>query len=306
MSSSWQQSREQPFVSVIVPVYNDAERLKKCLEALEAQTYPSDAYEVIAVDNNSDEGIEKVVQDCPHASSEFEEKQGSYAARNRGIQRAQGSVFAFTDADCIPEKDWIEKGVRRLQAEGSAVGVVGGDIKVTFQYPDYPKPAEILDAMTGFAQKDVCTKRNFSATANLFTFRRVVKDVGAFNGRLKSAGDKEFGQRVAAHGYKVVYEPKALVCHPARKDPRALFEKRLRLAKGQYNLRVERQGTYSPLDLLHEFVNHLRPMKGMVPRILADPRFVSPSDRVVGILIYVIMELIFPVEKIRLWVNEKK
>jgi glycosyltransferase involved in cell wall biosynthesis len=297
-----QQTSEIPFVSVIVPVYNDAERLRTCLESLEVQTYPADAYEVIAVDNNSDEGIEGVVEGYPHAIPEFERKQGSYAARNRGLQCAQGDVFAFTDADCIPEQSWLEKGVRRLQAERDSTGIVGGEIEVTFRNTDAPGPSEILDAMTGFAQQDVCTERNFSATANLFTFRHVVGKVGAFNSRLKSAGDKEFGQRVADHGYRVVYEPEAVVLHPARYTPKALFKKRLRLAKGQYNLRVER-GTYPLYDLLRDTINHLRPMKGMVPRILKDSRFSSTTDRAQAIVIYLIMELIFPVEKIRLWFN---
>lgn len=306
MPTTDHQASEVPFVSVIVPVYNDAERLRTCLEALEAQTYPSDAYEVIAVDNNSDEGIEGIVEDYPNAVSEFERKQGSYAARNRGLQRAQGEVLAFTDADCRPAENWIAEGVRRLQTEENTVGIVGGEIKVTFKDPDAPQPSEILDAMTGFAQEDVCTKRNFSATANLFTVRRVIEDVGTFNSRLKSAGDKEFGQRVAAHGYNIVYEPSALVYHPARKTPRALFEKRLRLAKGQYDLREERQGAYSLLDLLRESVNHLRPMKGMIPRILANSRFASNSGKIIGVIIYLAMELIFPAEKIRLWLSRQK
>ena len=50
-----------PFVSVIIPVYNDPERLKTCLQALEEQTYPKSAYEVIVVDNGSDESIEPLV-----------------------------------------------------------------------------------------------------------------------------------------------------------------------------------------------------------------------------------------------------
>lgn len=50
-----------PFVSVIIPVYNDPIRLKICLQVLEKQTYPENAYEVIAVDNGSDESIEPIV-----------------------------------------------------------------------------------------------------------------------------------------------------------------------------------------------------------------------------------------------------
>jgi len=50
-----------PFVSVIIPVYNDSIRLRTCLQALEEQTYPQSSYEVIVVDNGSDESIEPIV-----------------------------------------------------------------------------------------------------------------------------------------------------------------------------------------------------------------------------------------------------
>jgi glycosyltransferase involved in cell wall biosynthesis len=49
------------FVSVIIPVYNDPVRLKTCLQVLAEQTYPNEAYEVIVVDNGSDESIEPIV-----------------------------------------------------------------------------------------------------------------------------------------------------------------------------------------------------------------------------------------------------
>jgi cellulose synthase/poly-beta-1,6-N-acetylglucosamine synthase-like glycosyltransferase len=303
MSASDQKSSEVPFVSVIVPVYNDAVRLQTCLKALENQRYPVDSYEVIVVDNNSDESIDKVIDAFPHAVSVFEGKQSSYAARNRGVDAARGNILAFTDADCIPKERWLQTGVQRLLFEGKSAGIVGGEIEVTFEDPEAPQPAEILDAMTGFAQEAVCTKRDFSATANLFTSRRIIENIGNFNDNLKSAGDKEFGRRVANHGYQVVYEPAAIVCHPARQTPKALFRKRHRLAKGQYDLRVQ-QGKYPLPELLRDAVDHLRPMKGMIPRILSDSRFTSPMDRARGLLIYLVMELIFPFEKIRLWVQE--
>ncbi|MEO1520488.1 MAG: glycosyltransferase family A protein, partial [Cyanobacteria bacterium J06633_2] len=47
-----------PFVSVIIPVFNDSARLFRCLKALEKQTYPSDRHEIIVIDNGSDEDIQ--------------------------------------------------------------------------------------------------------------------------------------------------------------------------------------------------------------------------------------------------------
>ena len=100
--------RAIPFVSVVIPVYNDSVRLKTCLQALEAQTYPKEVYEVIVVDNGSDESIEPVVAEFPQARASYETHPGSYAARNKGVSISRGEVLAFTDLDDILAPDWIE------------------------------------------------------------------------------------------------------------------------------------------------------------------------------------------------------
>ncbi len=56
-----------PFVSVIIPVYNDLDRLTSCLEALERQTYGKNLYEVLVIDNGSDHAIETIVNPFAHA-----------------------------------------------------------------------------------------------------------------------------------------------------------------------------------------------------------------------------------------------
>src|ERR1041384_5139232 len=94
------------FVSVIVPVWNDAERLGHCLHALEKQTYPAESYEVIVVDNGSTDSVACLVAAYGRARLVSEQRPGSYAARNTGLNLARGQVIAFTDADCLPAPDW--------------------------------------------------------------------------------------------------------------------------------------------------------------------------------------------------------
>ncbi len=105
-----------PFVSVIVPVYNHAEHLKLCLGALDNQTYPKNCYEVIVIDNGSDdlENIKQIVNQYTQTTFTSESKPGSYAARNQGLSIVKGEIIAFTDADCIPNNNWLEKGVENL------------------------------------------------------------------------------------------------------------------------------------------------------------------------------------------------
>jgi glycosyltransferase involved in cell wall biosynthesis len=99
---------DEPFVSVIIPVYNDVERLVLCLEALGKQTYARDRFEVVVVDNGSTSTIRPVVEAFPYCVAAFEAQPGSYAARNRGIAVSRGEIVCFTDADCVPSEGWIE------------------------------------------------------------------------------------------------------------------------------------------------------------------------------------------------------
>ena len=123
-------------VSAVVPVYNDAKRIRHALEALLDQSYPSESLEIIVVNNRSTDETQKVV-------GEFERRNGgkvtlvheseiqtSYAARNRGIGAARGEILAFTDSDCVPTRDWVSAGVSALAGDGASCG--GGRIEFTF------------------------------------------------------------------------------------------------------------------------------------------------------------------------------
>jgi len=90
----------QPSVSVIIPVYNDTERLLRCLEALEAQTYPRNRFEVIVVDNGSDVPVADTLN--RHAGCAIlvtEPRPGGFVARNAGIERASGEILAYINCD---------------------------------------------------------------------------------------------------------------------------------------------------------------------------------------------------------------
>lgn len=188
-----------PLVSVIIPVCNDAERLEVCLRALEAQTYPTATYEIIVVDNGSAASIEPVVARYAHARACFEQHPGSYAARNKGLSLARGEVIAFTDSDCIPTPDWLERGVTKLLGDPTC-GMIGGRIDVFCRTPGRPTSAELYDCTRGLLQRKYIEVRGFGATANVFTRRRILDAVGTFDATLKSCGDVEWGHRVAAAG----------------------------------------------------------------------------------------------------------
>ena len=231
---------KHPFVSVIIPVFNDPTRLKLCLAALENQTYPQSHYEVIVIDNGShkQQDIQKVVDQFGQAKMTEELTPGSYVARNKGIEVSKGEAIAFTDADCIPERDWLEQGIYHLQTTPNC-GQVIGKIEIFFFNPQHPTSIELYESITAFPQQRLLQQFHAGATANVFTWREVINRVGKFDTQLKSNGDLEWGSRVYAQGYQQVYSELALVHHPARRTWQELCTRTQRLAGGNYNLKLK-------------------------------------------------------------------
>ena len=73
-----------PFASIIVPVFNGEKSISKCIESLLSQDYPTDRYEIIVVDNNSNDRTGKIIQEYPIRYIFEDRSQNYYSARNTG------------------------------------------------------------------------------------------------------------------------------------------------------------------------------------------------------------------------------
>ena len=107
--------------SVIVPLYNAEKYVQQCMDAFMEQDYPADRYEVIAVENNSADKTPELVARYPRVQMIREPKAGAYVARNRGICAARGDIIAFTDPDCVPQRDWISCIVASMREPGREI-----------------------------------------------------------------------------------------------------------------------------------------------------------------------------------------
>ncbi len=289
-----------PFVSVIIPVLNDSERLKICLATLEAQNYPKHLYEVIVVDNGPDECIKSIVNQFRQARYENESRRSSYAARNKGISISNGEIIAFTDADCIPARDWIRKGVENLLRE-PACGLLAGKIEIFFENPQSPTAVELYEQTTYLLQESYIKHGSFGATANLFTFKRVFEHVNFFDGHAQSCGDVEWGRRVASFGYKLIYAEEVCVLHPARKTITELYQKIVRITGGTHYLRKNRR-----LILENErgFIFSLLPPINYSAVALRDRRLKTLADKVRVVVVMFFVRYVEAATRMRLSFNE--
>jgi len=237
-----------PFVSVIVPVFDDAARLVACLDALKRQTYPADRFEILVVDNGSKTSLRTLGLSGRGLRILEEPRAGSYVARNRGIEASRGEILAFTDADCLPRPEWLARGVDQFR-DRPDLSVLGGRIHVVPNDEARPTLAERHQLALALDQLR-CLKIRYAITANLLVRRRVFETVGLFHSQLKSTGDLEWGQRAASAGFLPEYAPEAIVVHPARRRLRDLISRSARIAGGHFLVGQERgQSTFRVASL---------------------------------------------------------
>jgi glycosyltransferase involved in cell wall biosynthesis len=217
-----------PRISVIIPFRDARPSLPALVTALRSQTISSDRFEVIWIDDASRDGGGLWLQEQLSPGWRlitFSVPRGAYAARNKGVQVATSDNLAFTDADCRPHPDWLERGLIALTEGPRAAGRIQTKLSAA------PSLAEIVDAGRFFRQRHY-VQEGFAAAANLFVRRTVFAAVGGFAEDLKSGGDQEFGWRCSKAGIAIHLADRAVVDHAARASIRELLKKGERVGFG--------------------------------------------------------------------------
>jgi glycosyltransferase AglE len=227
------EERWAPSVSVIVPARDEAGRIGRCIEALRGQTYPSELLEIIIVDNGSTDGTRELASQYPVRVLAETSRATPYVARNCGIAVARGEVIALTDADCVPEPDWVERGVQALR---TGADLVGG--RVAFSFAEGRTWGESYDAISNLEMKNNIENRGVAKTGNLFFRRDVVDRIGPFPSDVRSGGDVIWTGTATRAGLSLVYADDVVVTKDAR-GFRALMKKQFRVGRGQLRIWVE-------------------------------------------------------------------
>jgi GT2 family glycosyltransferase len=214
-------TEEQPTVSVIVPVYNGADVIGDCIDALLHQE-DAPPFEVIVVDDGSTDRTAAIVE--PFAQKDerlrlvrFNRNRGRYAARNAAAEIAQGSVLVFTDADCVPATHWLREMLKPFR-DAEVAGVGGSyrtlnDHHLVARYVGY----EIAERHARMARlPDVDHIGTFSAAYRTEVFHQVGDFVsrGTAGEEIDMHGwDAALAYRVRKLGYRLVFNPRAYVYH---------------------------------------------------------------------------------------------
>ena len=238
---------EKDFVSLIIPVRNASRTIDKTFAYILRLKYLGENMEIIIADGGStDETVEIVKRyqqehpfikliEIPHCPSPG-------FARTKALQEAKGDFIFFTDGDCAPVEDWIER-MLEVFSRDEKIGAVGGEIYTLRVEPD--NLVEIYCEAFGFnrvswrygnlkegyyppfitnSPTEICGHRAyFFVTANVAYRRQAVEDAQRSFWSLPTGEDIDFCLRVRKKGWKFYFLPQAFVKHMHRANLKSLL-----------------------------------------------------------------------------------
>ena len=196
--------------SVVIPAYNAGKTLSETLAALQDQSVPPEDYEVIVVDDGSTDETAAVARRAG-AECITQPNRGPAAARNSGVRAARGELILFTDADCVPERDWIRQMTLPFRNQRTA-GVKGAyrtrqtEPAARFAQAEFEDRYDLLEKFPAIDMVDT-----YSAA-----FRRdVLMVMGLFDESFPVASneDTELSYRLCAAGHRLEFNRQAVVYH---------------------------------------------------------------------------------------------
>jgi GT2 family glycosyltransferase len=195
-----------------------ADALRRCLEAVRAQTRAPD--EIIVVDQDPSDAARTAVGDTKLSIRYFEQRRlGLSASRNLALARAGGDVLAVTDDDCFPDPNWVAAVIKAMEEDSSLTGLTG---------PILPPPGTPPPEMFATSSRPSRESRLFSSRtipwavgsgANFTARVADLKRIGGWDERLgvgtpgKAAEDCDIIDRLLAAGGVIRYDGEALMHH---------------------------------------------------------------------------------------------
>jgi cellulose synthase/poly-beta-1,6-N-acetylglucosamine synthase-like glycosyltransferase len=238
----------EPRISVIVAVYNSQNTIPKCLDSLCALDHPS--YEVIVADDGSTDRTAELCNAFSGVRVIRLDRGGPSRARNVAVRAAQGTIIAFTDADCIVESQWLnelEKGFISSDVAG-----VGGDQRSPADESELGKRIQEFLKISGFVTSYVKADATFretghNASCNSAYRKSVFEEIGGFDEAQFPGEDLELDLKILRRGYRLIYNPAAIVGHYRPGTYREFSRMMRRYGAGEWHL-VRKHGFFRMPD----------------------------------------------------------
>lgn len=228
--------------SVIVCTRNGRARIGNCLFAI--RKIRDSHFETLVVDDGStDETADYVAENFPWATLLRLDARGLSAARNAGAAAAAGEVLVFTDDDCEPDSEWIER--LRPAFSDSRLAAAGGP-----NLPPAPRTWEeaVVRAAPGAPSHVLLDDEEAEHLpgCNLAVTRAAFEKIGGFDPQFQTAGDDvDFCWRLRDAGFRLGFVPGAFVWHWRRPSVAAFLRQQVGYGHAERLLLAKHPGRFS-------------------------------------------------------------
>lgn len=231
-----------PKVSIIIPSYNRAAQLERCLRSLYALDYPQEHLEMLVVDDASTDETasmldkfmhEQAIQLNPVRVVTHATRQGVAISRNMGAEAAKYGLLAYIDSDCIASPGWLAELIPALQ--DTRIAAVGGMIRSYDTISTLGRYEDVRSSLfMGVRPQQVRLEGplTYLPTANIVARREAWQHVGGF-APLTFGEDVDFCRRLLTNNFQIRYLPQGTVYHDYRTQPVAFLNIRASYASAE-------------------------------------------------------------------------
>ncbi len=217
-----------PTVSVVIPVKDRAEELKRCLASLAQLNYPQALIQVIVVDDGS-------LDDSPLVAQQFGalvvpsggKGRGPAAARNVGAANARGEILAFIDSDCTASAEWLGELIPLFSdSKTAAVGGMVDGMCTTSAVDRYEAVMSSLSLGSRERSGSGGDDTFYLPSCNMLVRRTTFLSVGGFDDAMHVGEDVDLTWRLRDNGWTITYLPAGRVLHEHRSTIRSFMSRR--------------------------------------------------------------------------------
>jgi len=238
-----------PFVSIIIPVKNFERTIGKTFDHLLKVDYPRDSWEWLIADGGSTDKTVQIIKSWQKRYSfiklvEIPNCPSPGFARNKALEVVKGDFLFFTDADCAPDKNWINEMLKHFK-DDPKIAAVGGEVYTLKVDPNNLVEAwcqhfrfNMVSPRYGFIQEGYYPdfpreprpsdigghKAYFFGTCNVAYRRSALKEIGAKFWERPTGEDMDLSYQHRSRSWKFYFAPKAKVDHMHRADLKSLRE----------------------------------------------------------------------------------
>jgi cellulose synthase/poly-beta-1,6-N-acetylglucosamine synthase-like glycosyltransferase len=233
-------NNQVPFVSIVIIVRNMQDTIGRCIQSLVNQNISQDKYEIIVIDNNSNDSTRQIIQEYP-VRLFSEQLVGNFGgARNTGVKESRGNIVAFVDADCTVGQDYIRKIIDFHSSNTHIAGMAGS---LANPYPRNKVARTICYGQCGFWSTNA-PKRfvKFLTCANSSYQKDVLLEVGMFPEGTASE-DILLGWKLTAKGKKLLFDPSYRIVHDFDRTLYMLALKEERCGTAHFNMHSSNTNT---------------------------------------------------------------